>query len=116
MIGLRHKVRKGDFSLDVDLDIPDTGITGVFGESGSGKSLLGLSMMGMPPESSRTEGAVRIAGVADDLDRAPVHTGHGVAARSIDAVRGAGGFVVLDSMDGSIIATGDSATSNGSPS
>lgn len=40
MISLRHKLTKGDFVLDVDAEIPDTGITGVFGESGSGKTTL----------------------------------------------------------------------------
>ena len=32
MIGLRHKVRKGGFTLDIDVEIPDTGVTGIFGE------------------------------------------------------------------------------------
>lgn len=40
MIHLRHRLAKGDFELDVDVEIPDTGITGVFGESGSGKTSL----------------------------------------------------------------------------
>lgn len=40
MIRLRHKLSKGDFVLDVDTEIPDAGITGIFGESGSGKTTL----------------------------------------------------------------------------
>ena len=40
MIGLRHKLTKGDFVLNVDAEIPDAGITGIFGESGSGKTTL----------------------------------------------------------------------------
>jgi molybdate transport system ATP-binding protein len=40
MISLRHKLAKGDFVLDVDAEIPDVGITGIFGESGSGKTTL----------------------------------------------------------------------------
>ncbi|MGB5628294.1 MAG: molybdenum ABC transporter ATP-binding protein [Woeseiaceae bacterium] len=40
MISLRHKLTKGDFVLDVDAEIPDVGITGIFGESGSGKTTL----------------------------------------------------------------------------
>jgi len=40
MIGLRHKLTKGDFVLNVDTEIPDAGITGIFGESGSGKTTL----------------------------------------------------------------------------
>ena len=40
MIRLRHEVRKGAFELDVDVEIPATGVTGVFGASGSGKTTL----------------------------------------------------------------------------
>ena len=40
MIRLRHKLTKGDFVLDVDVEIPDAGITGIFGKSGSGKTTL----------------------------------------------------------------------------
>jgi len=40
MIRLRHKLRKENFALDVDVEVPDTGITGIFGESGSGKTTL----------------------------------------------------------------------------
>jgi molybdate transport system ATP-binding protein len=40
MIHLRHRLAKGDFVLDVNVEVPDSGITGVFGESGSGKTTL----------------------------------------------------------------------------
>jgi molybdate transport system ATP-binding protein len=50
MIGLRHKVQKGDFTLDVELEIPDTGITGIFGESGSGKTTLLRCIAGLEGE------------------------------------------------------------------
>ncbi len=40
MIRVRHAITKGAFELDVDVDVPDTGVTGVFGESGSGKTTL----------------------------------------------------------------------------
>ena len=50
MIALRHKVRKGNFSLDVDVEVPDTGITGVFGESGSGKTTLLRCIAGLEQE------------------------------------------------------------------
>jgi molybdate transport system ATP-binding protein len=39
-IQLKHAIQKGSFRLDVDTHIPATGITGVFGESGSGKTSL----------------------------------------------------------------------------
>ncbi len=40
MITLPYKLQKGDFLLDVNVDIPSQGITGVFGESGAGKTTL----------------------------------------------------------------------------
>ena len=40
MIRVRHALTLGTFKLDVDVDVPDTGVTGVFGESGSGKTTL----------------------------------------------------------------------------
>jgi molybdate transport system ATP-binding protein len=63
MILLRHKVTKGDFVLDVEAEIPDTGITGIFGESGSGKTTLlrciaGLEGGGGPPVHRRNVGYV----------------------------------------------------------
>jgi molybdate transport system ATP-binding protein len=39
-ISVRYELQRSDFSLDVDVDIPMRGITGVFGESGSGKTAL----------------------------------------------------------------------------
>jgi molybdate transport system ATP-binding protein len=64
-IRLKHSIQKGDFCLDVDTDIPATGITGVFGESGSGKTTLlrciaGLdgSHRGLPPVHERRIGFV----------------------------------------------------------
>ena len=50
MIHIRHKLRKDSFVLDVDFEIPDTGITGVFGESGSGKTTLLRCVAGLEQE------------------------------------------------------------------
>ena len=63
MIRLRHTADKGDFRLEVDVDIPDTGFTGVFGESGSGKTTLlrciaGLEQGGGLPVHRRNVGYV----------------------------------------------------------
>lgn len=63
MIRLQHTVEKGDFRLDVDIEIPDTGVTGVFGESGSGKTTLlrciaGLEGGGRPRVHERNVGFV----------------------------------------------------------
>ena len=63
MIHLRHKLTKKDFVLDVDVQVPDIGITGVFGESGSGKTTLlrciaGLEQQGGLPVHKRNIGYV----------------------------------------------------------
>ena len=63
MIPLRHKLTRGSFTLGVDVEIPDTGITGVFGESGSGKTTLlrcmaGLEQMDGLPAHKRNIGYV----------------------------------------------------------
>ncbi len=50
MIHLRHKLAKDDFTLDIDVEIPDAGITGVFGESGSGKTTLLRCIAGLEQE------------------------------------------------------------------
>jgi molybdate transport system ATP-binding protein len=39
-ISVRYELQRSEFSLDVDVDIPMRGITGVFGESGAGKTAL----------------------------------------------------------------------------
>jgi len=63
MIRLQHRVRKGAFELDVDIEIPDSGFTGVFGESGSGKTTLLRCIAGLeggegPPVHRRNIGYV----------------------------------------------------------
>jgi len=50
MIRLLHKRKKENFTLDVDVEVPDTGITGVFGESGSGKTTLLRCIAGLEQE------------------------------------------------------------------
>ncbi len=63
MIRLQHSIVKGTFRLDVDAEIPDTGVTGVFGASGSGKTTLlrciaGLEQGGGLPAHRRNVGYV----------------------------------------------------------
>jgi molybdate transport system ATP-binding protein len=63
MIHLQYTVRRDKFVLDIDVEIPDTGVTGVFGESGSGKTTLlrciaGLEGEGGPPVHRRNVGYV----------------------------------------------------------
>ncbi len=49
---LRHRLKKGRFSLDVDCQVPMTGVTGVFGESGSGKTTLLRCIAGLEESGS----------------------------------------------------------------
>jgi molybdate transport system ATP-binding protein len=63
VIRLRHQRIKGRFTLDVDVEVPDTGITGIFGESGSGKTTLlrciaGLEQQDGLPAHKRNVGYV----------------------------------------------------------
>ena len=46
-IQARFQSRRGDFTLDVDLQLPDRGVTALFGHSGSGKTTLLRAMAGL---------------------------------------------------------------------
>ncbi len=65
---------------DVDLRVARGERLGLIGESGSGKSLTALSVMGLLPEGLRASGSVRVAG----LDRDVV----GAGERALSDVRG----------------------------
>lgn len=54
-IKLNYALRQGDFWLDVDSEIPATGITGVFGESGSGKTTLLRCIAGLEVSTSNDD-------------------------------------------------------------
>ena len=54
MIRVRHALSKRAFELDVDVDVPDTGVTGVFGESGAGKTTLLRCIAGLERSSHDT--------------------------------------------------------------
>ncbi|GAA2431043.1 ABC transporter ATP-binding protein [Actinomadura vinacea] len=67
-------VRNLDVAVGGRKLVEDVGFTiragervGLIGESGSGKSLTALSVMGLLPEGLRTTGSVRLAGVGHDL-------------------------------------------------
>ena len=51
-IAVRYELQRSDFSLDVDIDIPMRGITGVFGESGAGKTALLRCIAGLERAAS----------------------------------------------------------------
>jgi oligopeptide/dipeptide ABC transporter ATP-binding protein len=65
---------------DVSFSIGPGERVGLIGESGSGKSLTGLSLMGLLPEDLEPTGSVRLAGVANDVVGASEH--------QLSAVRG----------------------------
>jgi oligopeptide/dipeptide ABC transporter ATP-binding protein len=56
---------------DVSFSLAAGERVGLIGESGSGKSLTALAMMGLLPEGVRARGSVRLAGVEHDLVGAP---------------------------------------------
>ncbi|HSN51623.1 MAG TPA: molybdenum ABC transporter ATP-binding protein [Woeseiaceae bacterium] len=71
-IAVRYRLQRGDFSLDVDADIPMRGITGVFGESGAGKTALLRCIAGL---EGAAEGRLVVADDVwqDDTTSRPVH-------------------------------------------
>lgn len=71
-ISARYELRRGDFQLDVDIEVPMQGITGVFGESGTGKTLLLRCIAGL--EDSAT-GRLVVTGEVwqDGITGRPIH-------------------------------------------
>ena len=71
-ISVRYRLQRSDFALDVDADIPMRGITGVFGESGAGKTALLRCIAGLERGAS---GRLVIADEVwqDDSVSRPVH-------------------------------------------
>lgn len=51
---LTYNLQRDDFHLDIDVEIPETGVTGVFGPSGSGKTTLLRCIAGLEPTSDET--------------------------------------------------------------
>jgi peptide/nickel transport system ATP-binding protein len=82
--GLR--VRDGDRELvsAVDLVVRPGERVGVIGESGSGKSLTALSVLGLLPHPLQATGTVRVAGV--DMTTAGGRRGDGVRGSTVTAV------------------------------
>lgn len=62
-IALNHRVRRTDFELSVDVQIPATGVTGLFGESGSGKTTLLRCIAGLETGSGQDTRPVHKRGI-----------------------------------------------------
>ena len=71
-IAVRYRLQRSDFSLNVDAEIPMRGITGVFGESGAGKTALLRCIAGLEQAAA---GRLVIADEVwqDDTVSRPVH-------------------------------------------
>jgi len=71
-ISARYELQRGDFSLDVDVEIPMQGITGIFGESGTGKTSLLRCIAGL---ERATTGRLVVAGNVwqDGATGRPIH-------------------------------------------
>jgi peptide/nickel transport system ATP-binding protein len=65
--GLTVTVRDTTLVADVDLTVGPGERVGLIGESGSGKSLTALSIIGLLPEDVHAAGSVRLAGVSHEL-------------------------------------------------
>ncbi|MEO7059228.1 MAG: ABC transporter ATP-binding protein [Lapillicoccus sp.] len=78
--GLGIRVGSLDLVRDVTFTIGRGERVGLIGESGSGKSLTGLSLLGLLPEDVESSGSVRLAGVEHDVV--------GASERQLARVRG----------------------------
>jgi ABC-type dipeptide/oligopeptide/nickel transport system ATPase component len=77
--GLKVSIRDAEILRGVDLAVSAGHVHGLAGESGSGKTVTGLAVLGLLPHGSRTAGRIELAG--RDLLAMP--------AKQLNAVRGA---------------------------
>ncbi|GAA6527102.1 ABC transporter ATP-binding protein [Intrasporangium sp. DVR] len=78
--GLSVSIGRHDLLHDLTFSIGRGERVGLIGESGSGKSLTSLALLGLLPEGARVSGSVRLAGVEHDVV--------GAGERAMAAVRG----------------------------
>ena len=80
------RVRIGDLTIvdGVDYDVQPGEVFGIAGESGSGKTISMLALLGLLPEGANVEGSVRLGG--NDLLRLPRARLREVAGRDIGMV------------------------------
>ncbi|WP_166985690.1 ABC transporter ATP-binding protein [Canibacter zhoujuaniae] len=60
--GLELEINGKEIIQGIDISLQPGKITGLAGESGSGKSMTGLAILGLLPEGSRTKGQIQFAG------------------------------------------------------
>ncbi|MEZ0076084.1 ABC transporter ATP-binding protein [Planotetraspora sp. GP83] len=77
--GLTVSIGDAEILHGVDLEVQAGRVHGLAGESGSGKTMTGLAVLGLLPHGSRTAGRIELAG-RDLL---------GLSAKELNAVRGA---------------------------
>jgi peptide/nickel transport system ATP-binding protein len=65
--GLSVSIGRHDLLHDLNFSIRRGERVGLIGESGSGKSLTSLAVLGLLPEGARPTGSVRLAGVSHDI-------------------------------------------------
>jgi peptide/nickel transport system ATP-binding protein len=65
--GLDVRIGRHHLLHDVSFTVDRGERVGLIGESGSGKSLTSLALLGLLPEDARVDGSVRLAGVGPDL-------------------------------------------------
>jgi peptide/nickel transport system ATP-binding protein len=73
--GLRMTIGSSEVLRGIDLEAPGGAITGLAGESGSGKTMTGLAVIGLQPPGSRVSGTIAFDdekdGVPNLLDLSP---------------------------------------------
>ncbi|MEO7061974.1 MAG: ABC transporter ATP-binding protein [Lapillicoccus sp.] len=81
--GLTLSIGRSEILRGVDLSVPNGAITGLAGESGSGKTMTGLAICGLQPQGSRVRGSIAL----QEADAAPVEL-LSLSGRAMNRLRG----------------------------
>ena len=80
-LGAKNDVKR--ILRGIDIDVPAGSITGLAGESGSGKTMTGLAICGLQPAGSRLGGSIAYEGPRDRVDNLLT-----IGSRAMNALRG----------------------------